>query len=177
MVNRISQKHSKNLYEERREVDAEALIASQMLRRAAMAGLVTLLAGNALWLALSLITGKVYPWFSVLQGIAIGLFTRRWGQGFDWRFPTIAAVIALVGAYSGSFLIAAEVAARDLDTNIFAVLFNVTGWSLGTWLDEVITPADHIFAAYAAILAAFFARRRLDRSEVFALRTMNERKT
>ena len=86
-------------------------------------------------------------------------------------------MIALVGAYSGSFLIAAEVAARDLDTNIFAVLFNVTGWSLGTWLDEVITPADHIFAAYAAILAAFFARRRLDRSEVFALRTMNERKT
>ena len=83
MVNRISQKHSKNLYEERREVDAEVLIASQMPRRAVMAGLVTLLAGNALWLALSLITGKVYPWFSVLQGIAIGLFTRRWGQGSD----------------------------------------------------------------------------------------------
>lgn len=177
MVNRIGQKHSKNLYEERREVDAAALIGSQMPRRAVLAGIATLFAGNALWLAISLLTGKVYPWFSVIQGMAIGLIIRRWGQGFDWRFPAIAAAIALIGAYSGSFLIAAEVAARDLETNIFAVIFNVTGWSIGTWLQEVVSPADHIFAAYAAILAAFFARRRLDRAEVFALRTMNEKRS
>ena len=177
MVNRISQKHSKTLYEPRRDVDAATLIASQLPRRAIIAGLVTLLAGNALWLASALLSGKVFPWFALLQGIAIGLFVRRWGQGFDWRFPTIAGVIALAGSYTGSFLIAAEVAARDLDTSVFAVIFNITGWTMDTWLAEVITPADHIFAAYAAILAAFFARRRLDRAEVFALRTMSRSKT
>lgn len=174
MVFRLNQKHSRNVYDENRPLDGLQVLASQAPRAALGAAVIATLAMNALWLASALLFGKVFPWFSILQGIVIGVAVRRWGHGFDWRFPMIAAAVAFVAAYSGGLIIAAEVAARDLGTNTFTVIFSMSEWTLSTYADEVLTPADHIFAAYAAILAAFFSRRRLGRDEVYAIRTFDK---
>jgi len=174
MAFRLNQKHSRNLYDENRPLDRQQVLGSQAPLAAAIAALIAMLAMNSLWLTSAWMFGKVFPWISILQGIVIGIAVRRRGHGFDWRFSVIAAAVAFVAAYTGGFIIAAEVAARDLGTNTFTVIFSMSKWTLSTYADEVLTPADHIFAAYAAILAAFFARRRLGRAEVYAIRTLDK---
>ncbi len=39
---------------------------------------------------------------------------------------------------------------------------------------NTVTPVDHIYALCAAGVAAFFAKRRLNRREVLAIRTMDK---
>jgi hypothetical protein len=151
--------------------DGAAVLASQSPFAATVAGVVAATIVTAAWLASVDLLNRVFPWFVVLQGILIGLSVRRWGQGFDWRFPALAALLAIVAAYAGNFLLAAHVAAIELDTTVLRVVLGMSQYTLGTYFDEVITPVDHVYAAYSAALAAFFARRRLTRAEVFAIRT------
>jgi hypothetical protein len=109
-----------------------------------------------------------------LQGVAIGLAVRRWGRGFDWRFPTLAASCSLLAAYVGNFMIAAHTSAGELGTSTANVVFNITGWTLDVFFAELITPADHIFALYGAVLAAYFAGRKVTRREAYALRILRD---
>jgi hypothetical protein len=123
------------------------------------------------WIAASDLLGRVFPWFVMLQGLAIGFAVRRWGHGFDWRFPTLAASIALASACLGNFLVAAHASAEELGTSVLNVVFSITFWTLEVYFAEVITPADHIFALFSAALAAYYSTRQLNRYEIHALRT------
>ena len=176
MTFRLKQQHSKNLEKPRKAVDGVAVIAAQSVRKAIVAALVTTLVFNISWLAATALVNRVFPWFVLVQALFIGFAVRRWGQGIDWRFPAIAAVFALLAAYSGNFLLAADAASKALDVGLFEVLFGLTAWTFDTYFEEVVSPADHIYAAYGAGLAAFLARRKLTRSQEFAVRTIYETK-
>jgi hypothetical protein len=95
------------------------------------------------------ISNRFLPWLSLLLGVMVGIAVRRGGQGFDWRFPLLAA---------------------ELDTSTVNILRNVTTLTWPVFFDEVVTLADVIYAGFAAVIAGFLSVRRLNRREFQALR-------
>lgn len=174
---RLNQKHSKNLYHDQRKLDADTIIAAQSLPRAAVAASAVIALMTLLAMMLASLFDRVFPWLVLFQGALIGLAIRRWGHGFDWRFAASGALLAFFGAYVGSFLIAASVAAEQLQSSTVSVILNMSEYTLGTYFAEDLNPADHIFAAFAAAFAAFFARRELSRDEYRAIRLMRQADT
>lgn len=155
--------------------DPRALIAAQSLRGATVGAILASLLLAWLWLQLTLLTGRVFPWFSIIQGVFVGLAVRRFGHGIDWRFPLVAAVVAWIGAFLGNFLIAIPTTAEELGVSQYRVIRGITWWSVELFFAEVITVVDYIYAFCAVAVATFFSKRHLSRYEHFALRTYKER--
>lgn len=156
-----------------RKIDPRTLLEAQSPGAALAAALVAMLVLSWFWLFFTELTARVFPWFSILQGIFIGLAVRRFGHGIDWRFPAVAALVAWAGSFFGNLVVAIPATTAELDASAFEVVRGLTWWSFTTFFDEVITVVDHIYALCAAAVAAFFAPRRLDRHEEYALRTRN----
>ena len=145
-------------------------MSAQSLRNAMTAGLIAIIVFCMLWIALTSITNRVFPWMTVLLGAMLGFAVRRAGRGVDWRFPTLAAVLALLGALLGNVAVAAAYTAETFDTGTLQVLRSVTSMTWPVFFDEVLTAADGFYAVLAAGLAAFLANRHLTRSQYYALR-------
>ena len=145
-------------------------MSAQSLRNAMTAGLIAIIIFCMLWIALTSITNRVFPWMTVLLGAMLGFAVRRAGRGVDWRFPTLAAVLAVLGAFLGNVVVAAAYTADTFDTGTLQVLRAVTSMTWPVFFDEVLTAADGFYAVLAAGLAAFLANRHLTRSQYYALR-------
>ena len=156
------------------QVDPQKLVDAQSVRRAVLAAVAATVILSSFWMFFANVTGRVFPWFSILQGIFIGLAVRRFGRGLDWRFPLIAGMSAWIGAFFGNLLVAIPATTSALDASWWEVVRGLTWWSLRTFFDEVITVVDYIYAFCAAAVAIFYAKRRLNRHEVFALRTRQQ---
>jgi hypothetical protein len=152
-------------------VDPEVLIAAQSAIAAVLAAIVTMLVMSVFWTFFTGITGRVFPWFSIVQGIFIGLAVRRFGRGLDWRFPLIAGTVAWAGSFFGNLMVAIPVTTSELGASALQVISGLTWWSFRTFFTEVITIVDYIYAFCAAAVAMFYSNRRLTRHEDFALRT------
>lgn len=152
-------------------VDAQLLIEAQSVAGAILAGIAAMLILSFFWTVLASASGRVFPWFSTIQGIFIGLAVRRFGRGLDWRFPLIAGLVAWCGAFFGNLLVALPVTTGELEVSALEVIRGLTWWSITTFFDEVITVVDYIYAFCAAAVAVFYSKRRLSRQEEFALRT------
>lgn len=148
---------------------ARRLLAAQSLRNALVAGLLAILVFSVLWAMLSVLLGRVFPWLTLLLGILVGLAVRHGGRGLDWRFPILAAALAALGALAGNVVVAAAFTAPLLDTTTFTVLRSLTVMTWPVFFDEVMTPADFVYAIFAGGIAAFYANRRLTRVESRAL--------
>ncbi|MEQ9561390.1 MAG: hypothetical protein RLN69_02635 [Woeseiaceae bacterium] len=155
-------------------IDATSLVAQQSLRGALVAATLVALCLNVIWLWLSNISGSFFHWYSVLQGPLIGLAVRHAGRGIDWRFPVTAAAVTMLAAFSGNFLVSLATTSAVLGASPLQVLRGLTVWSWQTWYAEVLTVVDLLYALFAAAVAAFYAKRRLRRNEVFALRSMKQ---
>jgi len=140
------------------------------MRNALTAGLIAIILFCALWVALTSLTNRVFPWLTVLLGAMVGFAVRVAGRGVDWRFPTMAAVLTLFGALLGNVMVAASYTAETFDTGTLHILRAVTSMTWPVFFDEVLTAADGFYAAFASGLAAFLANRRLTRSQYYALR-------
>lgn len=156
-------------------LDPQSLVDAQSVGSAILAALAAILVLSMIWMLFASVTGRVFPWFSIVQGIFIGLAVRRFGRGLDWRFPLVAGAFAWTGAFVGNLVVAIPATTSVLDASWWEVLRGLTWWSLRTFFDEVITVVDHIYALCAAAVAGFYAKRRLNRHEVFALRTRQQR--
>jgi hypothetical protein len=154
--------------------DGWRILAAQSVRNAVMASVITIVVFSTIWAMLSTLIGSIYPWMTMIMGILIGLAVRRAGLGLDWRFPVIAAVFAVVGSLAGNVVVAAAFTAPELGTTTLNVVRSLTAMTWPVFFDEVMTPADLVFALFAAGLAAFYANRRLTRNEYLALRTLEE---
>ncbi len=146
------------------------LLAAQSTRAAVVAGLVVILGFCLLWVLLSQALDKVYPWFVLVLGPAIGMAVRRAGCGLDWRFPSVAAALALVGAFAGNIVTAIMFAGSDIGGSVFVVLPTFTAAGLIDYVMATITPADVVIAGFTAVIAAFYSMRRLSRRQYLALR-------
>lgn len=167
---RLRKKHGSGAGRDVSAADGERLVRSQSLRNALVAGLITVIVFCSLWVALTALLNRVFPWMTVLLGVMLGFAVQRAGRGIDWRSPVLAAALALLGALLGNVVLAASVTADIFDTGTLQVLKSVTSMTWPVFFDEVLTAADAFYALVAAGLAAFFANRRLTRSQYYALR-------
>lgn len=156
------------------EVDVAALLAQQSIRDAVVAGLIVIILFSILWAMLSTLVNRIFPWMTIVLGVVIGLVIRRAGRGLDWRFPLLAAALTLVGAVVGNVVVAAAFTADELGTSTFTVLRAVTSMTWPVFFGEVVSAADIVYALFGAATAAFYANRRLLRSEYSALRRWRE---
>ena len=146
------------------------LLAAQSIRSAVVAGVVVILGFCLLWVLLSQALDKVYPWFVLALGPAMGMAVRRSGCGLDWRFPAVAAVLVLAGAAVGNVAIAIVFAGSDLGGSILVVLPSFTASGLVDYVAATMTPADAVIAGFSAAIGAFYAMRRLNRRQYLAVR-------
>ena len=174
-IARMRKKHTPRQPTEASADQGRRLVAEQSLRDALVAGLIVIVLFGILWAMLSTLLGRIFPWMTLVLGIAIGLVIRRAGNGLDWRFPLLGAVMALFGAVAGNVIVAAAFTASALETSTLTVLRAVTSMTWPVFFDEAMTPADLAYALIAAGLAAFYANRRLTRAEYLALRKWQEK--
>lgn len=146
------------------------LLAAQSIRSALVAGVVVILGFCLLWVLLSQAMDKVFPWFVLVLGPAMGMAVRRSGCGLDWRFPTLAAALAIVGAALGNIVIAILFVGSDIGGSLSVVLPTFTLTDLVDYVSATVTPADVVIAGFTAVISAFYAMRRLSRRQYLALR-------
>jgi len=171
---RLMQKHTPRPHTRLPAADGRKLLAEQSVRRGLMGGIAVALALCWLWAVFSVLTGRVFPWFSILIGAVIGVAVQRFGRGLDWRFPVLALVIAGVAAYAGNLMIGVFETGRYIDAEPVRVMGGVSFDTMRNFFNNTISPIDHIYAFSACGVAAFFANRRLKRHEVLGLRTMDK---
>jgi hypothetical protein len=152
------------------DIDGGRLVREQSVANAIYAGLIAVILFSILWAMTSTLLNRIFPWLTLLLGVFVGLAVRRAGNGLDWRFPLLAAVITVGGALLGNVVVAAAFTAAELDTSTLHVLRKVTSMTWPVFFDEVMSPADAVYALFGAGIAAFYANRRLSRAEYHALR-------
>jgi hypothetical protein len=166
---RLKQRHSRHLDQKRPAVSAEKLIAAQSVRAAITGAAIAIIASNILWAYSASASGRFFPWIAIIQGAAIGIAVQKCGRGLDWRFPLIAGVAAWVGSFSGNLFIALMFSAADtaaVATNWWIIL--------RSFFVNTVSGIDVIYALCAVAVATFYAKRRLNRHEVLALRKDKE---
>jgi len=171
---RLRKKHGEGRPTEVTAADGARLVRAQSFRNAVVASLITIVVFCLVWIALSSLTNRVFPWMTVILGGAVGLMIRHGGKGLDWRFPALAATTAIIGSVIGNIVLAASTTAAEYGTGTLQVLQAVTTMTWPVFFDEVWNIADGFYAAVAAGLAAFFANRKLTRAQFYALRRWRE---
>lgn len=154
--------------------DGERLVRVQSMRGALVAGLIAILVFGVLWVSVTDLSNRIFPWFTAILGFMVGHAVRLGGRGVDWRFPTLAAFLTLVGSVASNVAVSASVSAEGFGTSTVEVLLSVTSMTWPVFFDEVLGVADAFYAIIGAALAAFFANRRLSRQQYFALRLWRE---
>ncbi len=167
---RLRKKHGEGARPEATADDGARLVRVQSLRNAIMAALIVFVVFCAVWIAISSLTGRVFPWMTVVLGYLLGVGVRRAGRGVDWRFPALAAVSALAGSVLSNVVLAASTTAAEFGTGTFDILRAVTSMTWPVFFDEVWNIGDSLYAVLSAGLAAFLAPRKLSRHEFYALR-------
>ena len=171
---RLKKKHSPNQEYTGPPPNAALIISQQSVSGAIAGGIGVVIVFGWLWATLSVRTGLVFPWLSVLIGVFIGLAVRRYGRGIDWRFPVIAAAIAWSGAYAGNLMIGIVETGRYIEAASFSVFLGLSRDTIENFFANTINPIAHIYGFCAAGIASFLANRRLNRREVLAIRTLRK---
>ena len=172
---RLKKKHGEGRKLDATAEDGARLVQAQSFRNAVVASLVVFLVFCFSWVSLSALTNRVFPWMTVVLGWLLGLAVRRAGRGVDWRFPSLAAIMALAGSIGSNIVVAASTTADSYGTGTMEILQAVTSMTWPVFFDEVWNAAHGFYAVVAAGVAAFFANRRLTRAEFYALRLWRER--
>ena len=150
--------------------DGARLVRAQSFRNAVVASLIVFIVFCLVWMALTSLTGRVFPWMTVLLGWGTGFAIRRAGRGVDWRFPLLAGVATLLGCIGSNVVLAAATTADQFGMGTLEILRAVTSMTWPVFFEEVWNIGDSFYAVFSAGLAAVFAPRRLSRSEYYALR-------
>ncbi len=173
---RLQKKHSPKQPDTGPKPDATLILAQQSIGRAVAGGIAAVLVFGWVWATLSMATGRVFPWLSILIGAVVGVAVQRYGRGLDWRFPVIAALIAWSGVYVGNLMIGIVETGRYIDVGPFSVFAGLSRDTMENFFANTVSPVDHIYAFCAAGVASYLAKRRLNRREVHAIRTMGKEK-
>jgi len=171
---RLRKKHGEGRGLDVTAEDGERLLRAQSMPRAIAASVIVLLVFCFLWISAAALTNRVFPWMTVVLGGMLGIAIRRAGRGVDWRFPLLAAVMALAGSVISNIVLAASTTAESFGTGTVDVLQAVTSMTWPVFFDEVWNIADGFYSVVAAGIAAFFANRRLTRAQFYALRRWRE---
>ncbi len=155
-------------------MDGQQLVNAQSIRNAIVASLISIVIFSLMWVSVTSIFEQHFPWFTLILGFLLGNAVRLAGRGVDWRFPVLAAVFTLLGAFVSNVVVGASVTADGFDTTTLEVLRSVTSMTWPVFFAEVLDFADLFFAVVAASFAAFYANRKLTRKQYHALRLWRE---
>ncbi len=167
---RLRRKHGEGKPLDVSAEDGARLVRAQSLRNAFVASLIVFVVFCAAWVALTTLTGRVFPWMTVVLGWLTGYAVRRTGRGVDWRFPLLAGVATLAGCVAGNVVLAASTTAAEYGMGTLQVLRAVTSMTWPVFFDEVWNIGDTFYAIFSSGLAAVIAPRKLTRRQFFALR-------
>ena len=167
---RLRKKHGEGRGVEATATDGARLMRAQSLRNAVVASLIAINLFCVAWILLTSALNRVFPWMTIVLGAVVGAVIRVVGRGVDWRFPTLAAAMAICGSIASNVVLAASTTAAEFSTGTLTILQAVTGMTWPVFFEEVWTVADGFFAVLAAGLAAFMAPRRMTRQQRYALR-------
>ena len=171
---RLKQKHTPKQQSRLPPADGGKLLAEQSLARGTLGSIAVALLLCWGWALVSMVSGRVLPWATILMGAIIGIAMQRFGRGLDWKYPVVAVVIAAFAAYLGNLMIGVVETGRYIDAEPVEVFRGLSMDTMRNFFRNTINPIDHIYAFSACGVAAFFANRRLKRHEVLGLRTMNK---
>lgn len=171
---RLPKRFSRDPDESRHAVDGRQLLRQQDLGRGLRLSLAVAAAAIALWVSACMLFDRYFPWVSILQAVPIGLAMRRYGRGVDWRFPLAAALVAALAAALGSFLVALFLTGREFGTGALELVDEVSLHTLATFFGREFGVVGVIYMLFGAVLAAYYAKRRLGRREAIALRRLRE---
>lgn len=171
---RLRKKHGEGQAIEATAADGARLVRAQSLRNAVMASLITVTLFCIAWIMLTSALNRVFPWMTIVLGAVLGTVVRIAGRGVDWRFPALAASMAMAGSIVSNVVLAASTTAAEFSTGTLTILQAVTGMTWPVFFAEVWSVADGFFAVVAAGFAAFLAPRRLTRRQRYALRLWQE---
>jgi hypothetical protein len=173
---RLKRRHSgRHAATGRPAIDGRSLVDGQNLSSAAAAGVAAVAIGAALWVALAMVFDRYFPWFSVFQGVMIGRAVQRAGNGIEWPFPALAAALASAAAFIGSFCVALFLTGREFRTGALPLVQEISWHTVATFAVKNFAVVGVIYMIMAAIVAAFYSTRRLNRQEAIALRRFRER--
>ena len=167
---RLKQKHAPKDKTRLPPADGRKLLAEQSLTRGALGSTAVALLLCWGWALLSVSSGSVLPWATILMGAIIGIAMQRFGRGLDWKYPIVAVVITGIAAYFGNLMIGVLETGRYIEAEPMEVLAGLSMDTMRNFFRNTINPIDHIYAFSACGVAAFFANRRLKRHEVLGLR-------
>ena len=171
---RLRKKHGSIKSTEIASIDVPSLINGQSISFAILASVLTIIMFSFFWVLLSKLTGRVFPWATIILGYLLGHVIRISGRGIDWRFPVAAVILTLIGSIFSNFFIAATVTAEQLKTETLEILLSVTSMTWFVFFDEFLNAADIFYAVLAMSIAAFFSKKRLKRAEYNALRFLKK---
>lgn len=170
---RLKQKHTPKPQTRLPPADGRRLIAEQSLLRGTLGSIAVALLLCWGWALLSMASGRVLPWATILMGAIIGIAMQRFGRGLDWKYPVAAIVITGIASYFGNLMIGVLETGRYIEASPMEVLRGLSSDTMRYFFRNTINPIDHIYAFSACGVAAFFANRRLKRHEVLGLRTVD----
>jgi len=166
---RLRKKHAPDPERSVAKIDVQALLDEQSLSRAALGAVFALVILNAMWAYSSLLFDRFYPWGSIIQGFLFGRAVRHFGRGMNWRYPLLAAAFGACGALTGSFVASLNLTAREFSMSALSLVSEVSWYTIETFVARDFGVVGLIYAVTAAVLAAFFGKRRLDKYEEVAL--------
>lgn len=173
-MHRLRKRHSSRPNPNSPPVDAGLLLRAQSLKGAAVAGGVAVFVTIALWVALTLVFDRYFPWISVLQGFIVGRTIQRYGSGIHWSYPVLAGALTCVAAFVGSFIVALFLTSREFYTPVLTLVGEISVHTIRVFVLNNFQTAEIVYMFFGAMLAAFYARRRLSRDEAIALRRLRE---
>jgi hypothetical protein len=173
-VLRLTKRHTPASRTSASAEDGARLRAAQSPWYALAAGLAAVAAFSGLWAVASVLTGRIFPWSTLLLGLLVGWVVRRTGRGVDWRFPVLAAALAGAGAIAANIVVAAAFTAGEYGTDAVTVLGAVTMMTWPVYFSEALSSADFAYAVIASAVAAYYANRPLSRAEFLALRRFEQ---
>lgn len=168
---RLKQKHSRPSKKKYPEPNVKRILAEESILRGILGSVAVAALLCWIWAVHAMTTGRVFPWFSILMGVLIGIAMQRFGRGLDWRFPLSAGLVAGVAAYAGNLMISVLETGRYIEAQTIQVVSGLSADTIRYFFRNTINPIDHIYAFCSVGIAAFLASRRLNRREVLALRT------
>jgi hypothetical protein len=168
---RLKKKHSRPSRKKYPKPNVIRILAEESLLRGILGSVAVAALLCWIWAVHAMTTGRVFPWFSILIGVLVGIAMQRFGRGLDWRFPLSAGLVAGVAAYAGNLMIGILETGRYIEAQPLQVVSGLSVDTIRYFFRNTINPIDHIYAFCSAGIAAFFALRRLNRREVLALRT------
>lgn len=131
---------------------------------------------NIIWIYVSMFFDRFFPWLAIVQGVLIGKSFKKYGHGLDWHLPALASILAIIASFTGSFLSALNLTGREFNTGAISLINEISWHTLKTFMINEFAIVGLIYAIFAAILAAYYAKRHLSRDQSIAFRKYQESK-